>query len=347
MQPQPQKNNHFGITALLTTFQTEDDCITHLELTIWKDGDHCPYCAHNKIYRFKISRKYKCAACRRVFSIRVGTIFEDSNLKLTVWFMAIYFISISKRGLSSNQLARQLGVTQKTAWFMLQRIRHAMQRNNLRRPILSGTTEADEAEIGGKEGHRVCHIEKILRKKGLKLRVPPGKNQRKLFNNKQVVAGIIEQGGGVVTIVISNKPKNILQTFVYDNVEKGATIYTDSAYGYQNLSQDFNHDTVLHYKKQYVKYGTETTTNHIECYWKNFKQGLVGIYNWVSHEHLQRYCEEFSFRFSNRLMHARNIFEELISGCDAGQLSYKQLKKDAKKNQQAIIQSYVDMSVPI
>lgn len=348
MSSQPEKPDHFSITKLFATFSSENDCIDHLKLILWKHGEHCPYCSNTHIYHFKTSRKHKCASCRRVFSIRVGTIFQDSNVKLKVWFTAIYLISISKRGISSHQLARELGITQKTAWFMLQRIRFAMKKGNIRRPFLSGPAEADEVEIGGKEGHRIRHIEKYLGRRGRKLKVPAGKQRKNLFNNKQTVVGIIQPKGSVYTSIIPKQTTNIPKTFIYENLVKGSVLYTDTAYAFTGLEKDFIHDTVCHKNKEYKKKGTEVTTNHIENYWKNLQQGLVGIYNWVSHEHLQYYLEEFSFRFSNRESSLRNVFDLLIDGCDAGHLPYKQLKKEAKKSQQAILHQFVEhMSVPI
>ena len=340
-----KKIDYWSIFKLQATFNDEISCIQHLEKIIWAQGPYCPYCGNQKIYRFKCLKKYKCGTCRQIFSIRVGTIFQASNLKLTTWFTAIYLLSINKRGISSHNLSRQLGVTQTTAWFMLQRIRYAMTRNNLRRPILSGTVEADECEIGGEERHRQRHIEKYLAKKGRKLKIIPGKTFKKLYNNKAVVAGIMEQGGGVVTKVVPNQLKETLDPFVNYNVEKGSTVYTDSDYAYGSLNKSFTHGIIVHSKKEYVK--GNITTNHIENFWKNLQQGLYGCYNWVSHEHLEKYCQEFSFRFSFRDNDARFIFDQLISGCDAGHLPHKILKKDAKKKQKQILEMYELMSVAV
>ncbi|HWY38666.1 MAG TPA: IS1595 family transposase, partial [Bacteroidia bacterium] len=242
----PTKTNFWTVFKLQETFKTEVDCIKHLENILWKDGAYCPYCGNEKIYRFKCQKKYKCATCRQIFSIRVGTIFEDSNLKLTVWYAAIYFISINKRGISSHNLARQLGITQKTAWFMLHRIRFAQERSNLRKPILEGVCQADEVEIGGEERHRKAHIEKYVAKRGKKLRLPPVAEAKGFFDNKVTVAGVISDDGAVVTKVVPNKRKIHLDPFLRENVKQGATLYTDEWYAYQDMKKKYNHHTVNH-----------------------------------------------------------------------------------------------------
>lgn len=297
-----------NIIELIETFPNEKDCVKHLADMKWKNGAKCPYCQHEKIYTFSNNIKYKCAACRRNFSVRVGTIFEDSKLSLRKWFIAIYLETAHKKGISSHQLSRDIGVTQKSAWHMLHRIRECLK--NRKNYKMEGFVEADETVIGGLEKNK--HLDK---------RTPhsQGRNTTK----KTPVVGVLQRGSHVRVQVVKDVSRQSLHAFIRQHVWPHKSIlFTDTWKGYNGLKVDYSHVRVNHSKGEYVK--GFAWTNGIENFWSLLSRGIIGVYHHVSRKHLQRYCDGFVFRFNTRKMDEMFRFRLALENSH-GTLPYKTL----------------------
>ena len=259
----------------------ETEAYDFLERLRWPAGPRCPHCGEGKVYRLKVRgstrRVLKCAKCRKQFSVTVGTIFEDSHIPLTKWLMAIHLLCASKKGMSAHQLHRMLGITYKSAWFMAHRIRLAMTQF-LPVDKLSGTVEADETFIGGRE-----------RGKGI------GGS-----SNKTPVFTLLQRGGQVRSVVMPRVTSKNLKTVMRENVDRQAQIMTHSYSGYRKwVKQEFaDHQTVNHRAKEYVRGSVHTNT--VEGYFSLLKRGLFGTYHHVGERHLHRYLAEFDFRYNKR-----------------------------------------------
>ena len=249
----------------------------------WADGPVCPRCSSTEHSYVSTRRLWKCKACKRQYSVKVGTIFEDSPLGLDKWLPAIWLAANSKNGISSHELARTLGITQKSAWFMLHRIRLAMRDETF--SMLSGTVEVDETYIGGKARNMHAAQRKAT---------PSG---RSLLGNKTPVLGMIERGGKVHARVVGDLRSRSLRSHITDVVEEGSSVYTDAFASYKGLGRDYDHRTVDH-AVQYVDGNVHT--NFIENFWSLLKRGLHGTYVSVEPFHLFRYLDERMFTFNMR-----------------------------------------------
>jgi transposase-like protein len=233
--------------------------------------------------------RWKCAACRKQFTAKTGTVFEDSPISLDKWLIGIWLVANCKNGVSSYELARDLGVTQKSAWFMLHRIRYALANGSLEKLGGSegGPVEVDETFIGGKPKN--MHAS---RRNGLELAF-------RGRDNKTPVMGMLDRESRKVrTKVIPNVKRDVLQAEILNAIEKGSTVYTDGATGYDHLAaQDYVHETVTHIE-EYVR--GQVHTNGIENFWSLLKRGLNGTYVAVEPFHLHRYVDEQAFRYNNR-----------------------------------------------
>lgn len=274
----------------------------------WRDGAYCPYCGSTKVYNFKDNKTHKCGDCRQRFSVKVGTIFEDSKISLRKWFIAIYLITSHSKGISSVQLAKDLGVTQKTAWFMLHRLRHAAKTKAFNAP-LKNTVEVDETYIGGKEKNK--HADKRT----------PG-TQGRNTQTKTPVLGMVERGGNVRLVRITDIKRESIQEQVLKHVAIGSKVMTDEFRSYLGLSSFYVHDSVSHGEGEYVK--GESHTNTIEGFFALLKRGIVGIYHFISVKHLERYLDEFSFRYNLRKGKNGVGFKALLGQCE-GRLTWKAL----------------------
>lgn len=269
-------------------FAEADNCIAYMAAHRWPTGVViCPSCGRNDVSWLATQKKWQCKSrhTKRQFSAKVGTIFEDSPLGLEKWLPAVWLIANSKNGVSSCELARTLGVTQQTAWFMLHRIRLAMQNGSLLKVGGNGgEVEADETFIGGKA--RNMHI---------------AKRQRRITGtgtkDKIAVMGILERGGEVRTTVVASRRKHVLQAEVRKHVEAGAALYTDFLLSYDGLASDYAHKVVDH-AVEYVN--GRVHTNGLENFWSLLKRGIGGTYVSVEPFHLFRYLDEQTFRYNNR-----------------------------------------------
>lgn len=302
----------FGtLIQLMQYFKTEQICRDYLELSRWNGGEAvCPYkdCEGGKVCKYSDGKRFKCGKCNRQFSVRVGTIFEDSKISLQKWYAAIYLITSHKKGISSCQLARDLGVTQKTAWYMNHRVRTSLGLSTGNEK-LSGVVEADETFIGGLEANK----HKSKRVEGA---------QGRSVQTKSAVAGVVERGGNVKAKLVPNTNAANLQRFIYENVATHSTLHTDEWYGYNGLHKLYEHTVVKHNDKQYVD--GDCHTNTLEGYWSLVKRGCIGIYHSWSAKHLQKYLDEFSFRYNTRKLNENERFNVMLNNISTT-LSYKQL----------------------
>jgi transposase-like protein len=270
-------------------FADADKCVAYMVAHRWPDGVIiCPTCGRNDVTWLAKQKKWQCksAHTKRQFSAKVGTIFEDSPLGLEKWLPAVWIITSAKNGVSSCELSRTLGVTQQTAWFMLHRIRYAMQTGSFMKPGGSGggEVEADETFIGGKA--RNMHL-------SVKARRITGTGGK----DKTAVMGILERGGEIRTIVIPSRKRGVLQAEVRKHVEAGSALYTDALLSYKGLAGDYAHRVVDH-TVEYVD--GRVHTNGLENFWSLLKRGISGTYVSVEPFHLFRYLDEQTFRYNNR-----------------------------------------------
>jgi transposase-like protein len=296
-------------------FADQDNCLAYLAELRWPNGVVlCPTCGRNDVVFLKNQRKWQCKSIhqKRQFSIKVGTIFEDSPLGLDKWLAAVWMITNCKNGVSSYEIHRGIGVTQKSAWFMLHRIRLAMQNGSLVKiGGNGGEVEADETFIGGKA--RNMHVdvrERRITGTGCK--------------DKTAVMGILERGGEVRTSVVTNRKKKTLQGEVKKHVTAGAALFTDALLSYDGLSEQYGHEVIDH-AEAYVK--GRIHTNGLENFWSLLKRGLHGTYVSVEPFHLFRYLDEQAFRYNNRKKPFDDFkrFDHVLSSIVGKRVTYAQL----------------------
>src|SRR3954469_9200813 len=274
------------LVKLFEEFGSEDKCHDFLEELRWPDGVKCPRCDSDKISRIAKRRQFDCDGCRYQFSVRVGTLFHDSKLPLWKWFLAVYVMGESKKGVSANQLKRMLGVSYKTAWYLCHRIRAAMQDESA--PLLRGIVEADETYVGGKLRNR-HHGDRAKQRAALGRR-----------DNKTVVLGAVERGGQVrlrmAPDASSESVKGFLADVVHDDAE---AIYTDSHRSYRGIAdENTKHEWVDHSRDEWVR--GQVHTNTVESVWSLFDRSVIGAYHKLSVKHLPAYLDEAAFRWNNR-----------------------------------------------
>ncbi len=299
--------NFNSLIELVTAIPDEQTAIDHFTEIRWRRGAFCPHCGSTRVYHFSDKRTHKCGDCRKRFSVKVGTIFEDSKIPMRKWLVAIWMITANKKGVASTQLARDIQVTQKTAWFMLHRLRHAIRTRSFNRP-LDGDVEADETYIGGKSKNR--HASK--RRSGTQGGV-----------GKEVVLGMLERGGELRTVKMENLRAREVQREIIRNVAPGASLMTDEHGSFVGLESLYNHHRVNHSAGEYVRHFV-LHTNGIESVWALFKRQIVGTHHYLSPKHLARYVDEMTWRFNLRKMEEGNRVNALLAQT-VGRLTYKSL----------------------
>jgi len=305
--------NFDSLFSLFEAFPTEQHAIDHLRAIRWGSEDeraYCPYCGSTRVMHFKDNKNHKCGDCRKRFSIKVGTIFHDSKIQLRKWFAAIWMITSHKKGIASTQLAKDIKVTQKTAWFMLHRLRHAAETKSFNGPM-DGDVEVDEAYMGGKARN--------MHRKDLKA--------RKQYD-KATVIGVLKRDGELRAIHVPAPTKAAVNAVVYENVSTDARFMTDGSHLYKKLGAEkggvyTNHRVVKHNRGEYVIDG-DVHTNSIESIWALFKRQVNGTHHWVSKKHLQSYINEMTWRFNRRDQEEGERVNSLLNYVE-GRLTYAEL----------------------
>lgn len=298
---------HFkSLFELLRAIPDEQAAIDHFTAIRWRNGAFCPLCGSTRVYHFSDKRTHKCGDCRKRFSIKVGTIFQDTKIPLQKWFMAVWMLTSHKKGIASTTLARDIDVTQKTAWFMLHRLRHAALTESFNAP-LQGEVEVDETYVGGKAANR--HRGDPKNRPGLAGKIP--------------VIGALERGGRAVAAVIPNTTTATLDGFVRSCVAPGSFVATDEHSGYRFLNGTYKHAFVRHTAGEYVE--GDCHTNGIEGFWAILKRQIIGIHHYVSPKHLNRYVNEVTWRFNRRENEEAPRVNALLAAADCEPLRYREL----------------------
>jgi len=299
-----------NLRELITSMPDENTCRTYLIKERWNGVISCPYCSCERVTVIEGGKRFKCnhKDCRKNFSVTVGTIMEASKIPLCKWLTAIYLVTAHKRGISSYQLGRDLGISQKSSWFMLHRIREMLR---MKEAVVLGENkivEADETFIGGKYANMHNSKRKTLLDAGN-------------LTNKTTVLGMIERDGNLVTKVMVNNAIAIPQT-IAETVKSKATLITDSSNLYNRIAHSYNYHAVNHSMQEYVRENVHTNT--IEGAFSHLKRMVIGTYYQISSKHTQRYCDEFAYRYNSRKIKDADRFV-LSLGRIEGRLTYKAL----------------------
>jgi transposase-like protein len=300
----------FSLFEFFEQFPNEESSRLFFEKQRWANGTKCAHCGSTEVSECKdhIPMPYRCRKCRKHFSVRTGMVLAESRLPLQKWLMAIYMMTTARKGIPSTQMARELGVTQKTAWFLAQRIRETwLTKSGGGNASMGPIVEVDETYMGGKEKNR--HASKKKR---------PGGGAK----GKQAVVGIMERDGNVVAGPVTRTDGATLKGVINSHVFPGSTVYTDNHRGYLGM-QGYTHEVVNHGIGEYVR--DQAHTNGIESFWALLKRGYYGIYHHMSVKHMHRYVNEFSFRHNTAHLGTMKYIEMTIDQMDEKRLTYKEL----------------------
>ena len=251
-----------------------------------------PYDENSKVY--KCSKGYYCKNTNKMFNVKTKTLFENTKVPLQKWFVGIWLITSHKKGISSLQLSKDLNVTQTTAWFILHRIRKCFNVDN---NLLDNEVEIDETYIGGKNKNRHEH-KKVKNAQGRSMK------------DKVAVLGMVERNGKLIVKIVPDVQAPTLTKEILNNVKETANVYTDEWLGYNEIHKYYNHSIVNHSAKEFVN--GNSYTNNIECFWGILKRGILGIYHFTSKKHLQKYLDEFVFRYNTRYDSVEERFTTLL-----------------------------------
>jgi transposase-like protein len=288
-------------------FSDADRCQEYAVSLRWPEGVVCPRCGHKEHSYISTRRLWFCKGCKKQFTVKVSTLFEDSPIGMDKWMMAVWMIVNCKNGISSYEIARDLGITQKTAWFLDHRVRRALQEGSFEK--LTGEVEVDETFIGGKA--RNMHIEKRKRR----ITSTGG-------HDKVPVMGILERGGKVRTKVVPNRKKKALHAEVREHVEAGAALYSDALLSYEGLAGEFAHQVIDH-AVAYVD--GRVHTNGLENFWSLLKRSIAGTYVSVEPFHLHRYLDEQAYRFNNRKLTDSERFDQAMQNINGKCVTWDQV----------------------
>jgi transposase-like protein len=313
-----EQKDELNLITLAQEYSDEDKARTLLESMLWPDGPVCPHCKNHKekaIYRLqskegtknKVQKGLcKCGACRKKFTVTVGTIFEDSHLPISKWLLAIFILCSSKKSISANQLSRMLNVTYKAAWFMNHRLRHAMSEQMPLARMLQGVVEIDETFVGGKG------------------------DAKTKFSRQTPVMALIEQGGQMRARVVPSVSQTNLGRVLHECVSKDAVVCSDENQAWQSkIEKNFKaHHRVNHSKYEYIlktKDGISAGTNRCESFFSLLKRGVHGAWHCVSREHLPKYVNEFAFRWNTRHLTDGERMESALGMVTGKRLTYRQV----------------------
>lgn len=320
------------LIQLFDFFKDEKTCFEFLEQQIWDGTPACPHCGSIHVYTRKHRSKnpakagvneYKCAekGCNKNFTATVGTIFEGSKLPLRTWYAAIWLCTTSSKGISSLNLSKQLGITQKSAWFVLSRVR-TMLADNDPNMLLSGVVEIDETYVGGKDRNKTK--KKRAEIKAANLAAGKRKGSYNPIENKTAVLGILQRNGKVWARPMVAANREVLLPIIDEKVSKDAIIVTDGLHAYKSLKNSHKlHVIVNHAQDEWVN--GEYSTNGIEGFWGIFKRGILGVYHQTSPKHLHRYCDEFSYRYNSRNSASVDKFAEAVRSVTKARITYQTL----------------------
>lgn len=284
------------IVELMKLFGTQEQCIKHLEVVKWNNTPVCPYCSSEKSHKRKNDiLRYKCLTCNKSYSVLVGTIMEATKLDLPKWFAAIFLILNAKKGISSLQLSRDLGINKNTGWYLQKRIRESMNEDNT---ILKGIVEADETYVGGSLVH------KHLKEKNSK------QYDRCGMQHKTPVIGMLQRKGKIVVKVLDKAWGKEIKPLVKKIIDKNSDLVTDGFGGYKDLGYHFDNHIILNHSKNIRRIG-EYHTGSIEGFWTILKRAIMGQYHKITKEHLQSYLDEIAFKYNYR--NYENVFDILLN----------------------------------
>jgi transposase-like protein len=306
--------DYSSIIEVVENFSDEKQNLIYLEKTRWPEGIYCPGCLNYQIYRFKDQVRFKCKTCKRHFNAKTGSMYEGTKLPLRKWFVAEYLVLVNNKGISSYELARQIKVTQTTAWLMLTNIRSSMaESNKIEHKPFEGIIEIDEAWVGGK-------LDNIHKKRKEKF--------ASWKDNKTLVLGILNRDGNMRCEVIKEKNRDwpSLGPPIFDSVSHGSRIITDELATYNDLTLWYEHNSVNHQGRVYAE--GDTSTNGVENFWSLLKRKINGIYHHASQKHIDKYIQEYVFRFNHRRLTTKQRLEKLILHSNT-RIKVKDLKRAA------------------